>query len=121
MMLKQIAAVGVGFTVWSTAWLFSTTMLVEFHVIPHNSDTPIHDPSALLGLLIGAIFTSMVAGYATAIFHPSSIRPVLCLGLLLVLMGAIVQNQIFDQMPLWYHVAFLTLLLPICLVGARLR
>ena len=120
-MLKQIAAVGVGVAVWSAVWMFSTTMLVEFHVIPHSSDTPIHDPDTLFALLIGAAFTSMVAGYATAIFHPSSIRPVLCLGLLLVLMGAIVQSQFFDQMPLWYHVVFLTLLLPVCLVGARLR
>jgi len=120
-MLKQIAAVGVGFAVWSTAWLFSTTMLVEFHVLPHSSDTPIHDLGALFALLIGAVFTSMAAGYATALFKPTSIRPVLYLGLLLVLVGAIVQTHFFERMPLWYHVAFLTLLLPVCLVGARLR
>jgi len=120
-MFKQIAAVGVGLVVWSVACFLSTTVLIEFHAVPDSSDSSIREPGSLLALLVCAVLSAMAAGYASAAVHPSSLQPVLIPGWTLVVLGAIVQSQSFERTPLWYHVAFLSLLLPMCLAGARLH
>jgi hypothetical protein len=120
-MLRPGLAVIIGFAVWSAVWLASNALLIELHVLPHGSNTPIQDAGALLALLVAAVITSLTAGYVAAMLNPSaSMRSVLVLGALLVIVGVVVQSNYLDVMPLWYHVAFLALLMPVCLVGAKL-
>jgi hypothetical protein len=101
--------------------LAGNALLIELHVLPHGPTTPIQDAGALLALLFAAVIASLSAGYFAAMDNPSaSMRTVLVLGVLLVALGAIVQSNYLYVMPLWYHVAFLALLLPACLAGAKL-
>jgi hypothetical protein len=121
-MLRQVLAVMAGFAVWSAVWMVSNSLLIELHVLPHGPRTPILDAEALLALLVAAIIASLAAGYAVAFLRPPSVRrPVLILATLLITLGVVVQFGLWDRMPLWYHVAFLTLLLPMCIAGARLH
>jgi hypothetical protein len=39
---------------------------------------------------------------------------------LLLVVGIYFQSQYWHVMPLWYHLIFLALLIPMCFVGARL-
>jgi hypothetical protein len=120
-MLRQGFAVVIGFAVWSAIWLACNALLVELHALPHSATTPVQEAAPLLALLVAAAIASLAAGYAAALANPStSTRPVLVLGVLLVIVGVVVQSNFLDLMPLWYHVAFLALLLPVCLVGAKL-
>jgi hypothetical protein len=120
-MLRQGFAVVIGFAIWSAIWLACNELLVELHALPHSGNTPIQEAAPLLALLVSAAIASLAAGYATAMVNASaSTRPVLVLGALLVIVGVAVQSNFLDLMPLWYHVAFLALLLPVCLVGAKL-
>jgi hypothetical protein len=48
-------------------------------------------------------------------------RAPLWLGLILLGVGMFVQAQYWYLMPLWYHLAFLLLLVPACMIGSRLR
>jgi uncharacterized membrane protein YeaQ/YmgE (transglycosylase-associated protein family) len=121
-MLRQGLAVVVGFAVWSAVWLASNSVLIELHVLPYGPNTPIRDVGALLALLVAAVITSLTAGCAAAKLTPSTSRqPALILCVLLVIVGAFVQSQLWHLMPLWYHVTFLALMPPVCLVGAKLR
>jgi uncharacterized membrane protein len=119
--LRQGLSVIAGFAVWSVVWLAGNALLVELHVLPHGQATPVQDAGALLALLVTAVIASLSAGYVAKMVRPSdSMRPVLVLGALLVAVGALVQSSYADLIPLWYHIAFLALLLPVCLAGAKL-
>jgi hypothetical protein len=119
-MLRQGLSVVAGIAVWSVVWLASNALLVELHVLPHGSVTPVQEAGALLSLLVSAVIASLSAGYAAATVKPSaSPLTVRILGASLVVVGVVVQSNYLDVMPVWYHVAFLALLLPACLAGAQ--
>lgn len=121
-MVKQGVAVLLGFVVWSVIWLGGNALLVELHVLPGGADTPIQAAAPLLVLLACAVLATLAAGYAAGMSSPSgSRRTALILGVVLVVVGVAVQSQFWHLMPLWYHVAFLALLLPVCLLGTKLR
>ena len=42
-------------------------------------------------------------------------------GLALLVVGVLVQAGVWDTIPIWWHAVFLTMLLPMCMLGARLR
>lgn len=120
-MLRQGLLVIAGLAIWSVVWLVGNAVLIELHVLPHGPTTPVQEEGALLALLVAAACASLSAGYIAAMVNPStSMQPVTALGALLVVVGAIVQSNHLHLMPMWYHVAFLALLLPVCLAGARL-
>jgi hypothetical protein len=48
-------------------------------------------------------------------------RASLWLGLILLGVGMFVQAQYRYLMPLWYHLLFLLLLVPACMIGGQLR
>ncbi len=50
----------------------------------------------------------------------SSNYPSLILAFLLLVTGVAVQWSVFQLMPIWYHIVFLALLIPLVQVGARL-
>jgi hypothetical protein len=45
----------------------------------------------------------------------------IALGAALLAIGILVQSQYWQLLPVWYHVIFLAGLLPVSLLGARLR
>ena len=49
------------------------------------------------------------------------LRGLTVLAVLLVATGVGVQASVWTLMPVWYHLAFLGLLVPGCLLGARLK
>jgi hypothetical protein len=120
-MVRQVLAVLLGFLTWSAIWLAGNQLLVELHVLPHGSRTPIKDSGGLLSLLTNAVVATLAAGYSVALLKPPTLqKPVLVLAALLIAVGVVVQSGLWDLMPLWYHVAFLALLLPMCIAGAKL-
>ena len=121
-MVRQGLAVLLGFTVWSALWLICNSVLVELHALPHERSTAIQDAGPLLALLISATLTTLACGYAVAMVSASHAqRSALILSIVLLAVGVVVQAQYWHLMPLWYHVAFLGLLMPVCLAGAGLH
>jgi hypothetical protein len=120
-MLRSIVAVIAGFAAWSVAWLGLNASLRAAQLLPLAQDVPVTAHAALAALLASSVLASLVAGAVVAAIapvHPS--RWAMILGLLLLLVGVAVQWQYRDLMPSWYHAAFLVLLVPGCLAGARL-
>ena len=121
-MIRSIAAVIAGFVLWSALWLGYNALLTHLAVIPTRLDKPFDDSGVLAVMLLGSMLFSLAAGYVTAwIARSAANGPVIALGLLLVVVGIFVQLGYWHLLPLWYHLSFLVLLLPLCVLGARLR
>ena len=88
-----------------------------------DSGAPITAVSALLVSVLLGVVCSLAAGLTTATISSSQAtsQAVALLGLLLLATGIGVQASVWALMPLWYHLVFLFLLVPACLVGARLK
>jgi hypothetical protein len=121
-MLKNVLAVVTGFVVWSVGWLSYNAVLQKIGLLPADQTQPIQSVAALLLLLFGSVFLSLATGYITALIgQTASKSSILVLGFLLLAVGIFFQTQFWHLMPLWYHLCFLALLIPFCLIGASLR
>jgi hypothetical protein len=117
-MARSIAAVILGYAVWTVLWLGGNAALAAARPLPPNP-APITDAVLLGSLLALSVLCSLVAGLtAAALGRRSTIAPTV-LGGLLLLTGIGVQMSVWQRMPLWYHLPFLALLIPVCLLGGR--
>jgi hypothetical protein len=119
-MMRKIAAVFVGFVVWSVLWLALNAGLRAAHLLP-PPDQALTSLGVLLTLLAGSVLASLAAGLSASwLAREPGHKAVIWLGAVLLAVGAMVQAQYWQLMPVWYHVSFLLLLIPACLAGSRL-
>lgn len=69
--------------------------------------------SAVCSLCVGLITANKVATHKT--------KAETIMALLLLVTGIMVQSTVWDLMPVWYHLFFLLLLLPMARIGARMN
>lgn len=120
--MRPFLAVIVGFILWSVLWLCLNVGLHKFGLLPAALTQPMTDGAPLAALLIGSIVISIISGYiAAAIAGAPAAQAIAVLGVLLVLTGIYFQSRVWHLMPIWYHLSFLVLLIPMCFAGARLR
>jgi hypothetical protein len=132
-MLRIILGIIVGFVVWSILWVGSDIIIAQ--ISPHwygnkllelqwsiNTKTPYtHDSTILLISLIRSVIFSLIAGYIAALVAGENKKSTLGLGILLVAFGIFIQSIYWNYMPLWYHIPFLALLIPVTYLGGKLR
>ena len=87
-----------------------------FNNTPFATDTTI-----LLLSLLRSVIISIMAGFLTAVVAGENKTSTLILGILLLLFGLIVQIFAWNYAPIWYHALFLALLVPMTIVGGKLR
>lgn len=121
-MLKNIFAVIGGFVLWSAFWVVSDLTLLVISPDWYGEGLKNFSNSVLLISLARSIFISVIAGYVAALVaRQYQMQTALVLGVLLFAFGVYVQAQFWNQIPLWYHLTFLALLIPMTLLGAKLR
>jgi hypothetical protein len=76
-------------------------------------------PMLLTRLAIGAVAT-VAAGLVTAAIARRSMRATLATGLLLLLMFIPNHISLWPRFPVWYHLTFLSSLLPLTRLGGML-
>ncbi len=119
-MVKNILSVVAGFLVWTAVFLLGSQVVRSIFANVHNDDGYTSNVSALLIYLALSALASMAAGFACAkIADDSPMRYATITGVLLLLTGLYVQISAWDLLPVWYNLAFLVLLLPVTLIGAR--
>lgn len=118
-MLTDILAVVAGFAVWSALWLGGSPQLLKLFPGALQKDGSVRHAGALVALLAFAALVSVGAGYAVTLISMAPTLP-LILGVILLLVGIVVQRQYWKLMPVWYHLLFLVLLVPATIYGARL-
>jgi hypothetical protein len=89
-------------------------------LLPGDATQPVQAWLPLLSLLILGLICSLSAGYvAAAVARSASRLPVAVLGLALLASGALVESTLWHLMPVWYHAAFLGMLIPATLAGRK--
>lgn len=132
-MLRVILGVIVGFIVWSILWVGIGAVLSLISpdgygkiLNEFNSAVASHTPYALdwkivIWLLVQSVIVSLISGYTAALVARENFKSTLLLGILLLLFGIFIQALHWQYLPLWYHIPFLLLLIPVTFLGGKLR
>ena len=86
------------------------------HGGPFTADTTI----LLTHIVLGSI-VSVVCGFLAALISRGNQRAPLVLGGLLLALGVLKAVMSWPYVPLWYHVVFTALLLPMTVMGGKLK
>jgi hypothetical protein len=121
--MKQALGVAIGYILWSILWLALNQLLLMLGLLTSPTAAhPLASATQLLILLVGSALISLLSGYVAArISGVAWVPAAIVLGMLLLLTGIFVQMKLWHLIPLWYHVTFLALLIPMTFLGARLR
>ena len=123
--MRAVLGVVLGYAVWTALWLGGGQAVHAAY--PAELDAfaagePLTSTAPLGVTLALSVLCSLVAGFTTSrVVGQNANKPVLLMAVLLLLTGIGVQASVWNLMPLPYHVAFLALLVPVCLLGARRR
>jgi hypothetical protein len=119
---KIIVGVVAGFIVWTVLWLGSHAIIVGVApALAPAEDLSNIPPAYLVIKLVLSFIFSIASGYVAATLARENSRAPLFLGILLLLVGIMFQAAAWNQIPLWYHIPFLLLLLPMAVLGGKIR
>ncbi len=121
-MLKMILGVTAGFVVWSLLWVAGDAVLRAVWASYDESVAAMNFSFAMLivPLVLSAV-VSIISGYVAAVIAGENTKSPLILGIILLLVGVPVQMSVWEQIPLWYHLTFWILLVPMTILGGKLR
>jgi hypothetical protein len=132
-MLRIILGVIVGFIVWSVIWIGTDAVLTMIspnwyarNIIDLNtaaaSGQPYQSETLMTVMALSlSVICSFISGFAAALITRENIKSTLILGILLLLVGISVSVSFWNYFPLWYHFLFLFLLIPVTILGGRLK
>jgi hypothetical protein len=131
-MLRIGLGVIVGFFAWGLIWFGGETVLssvwpafgehqAAFQSAIENGGTFTANSTMLLTHVVLATVVSLIAGFLSALIAGENKRAPLILGFLLVGLGLLKAAMSWQLVPVWYHVLFTAVLLPMAIVGGRLR
>ncbi|MCY7376997.1 MAG: hypothetical protein LH472_13645 [Pyrinomonadaceae bacterium] len=121
-MLKIIAGVFVGFIVWSVLWVAGDAVLRTVWTNYDESVKTMSFSAAMLVVpLILSAVVSIISGFVAALTAGENTKSPLILGVILLLVGILVQMSVWDKIPLWYHLTFWILLVPMTILGGKLK
>ncbi len=117
---KQIVGVAVGLMVWFAAAVVAGVLLRSLwpEYVAASGEMSFTLPMKLARLSIGALAT-LAAGAVTVLIGRSSWRSMIT-GALLLLIFIPEHISLWDKFPIWYHLTFLTSLVPLAVVGGRI-
>lgn len=132
-MVRTILAVVAGFIVWSIVWVGSDQVLINLsrgwygaHQFAmekalYNGESFTADTTIMLIRVVISIVASIMAGFIASFIAVGNSRATLALGIVLLIVGIAVQAMLWSVQPIWFHVVFLILLVPMTILGGRLR
>ncbi len=132
-MIRSFIGAIAGFVVWSVLWIGSDQVIMSLspdwygtHQLAFEraitNGAPFSPESSILLLhLVRSIVISVLSGFIAAIAAGENRRAPFILGILLLLVGIMVEAMAWNYLPVWYHVVFLALLIPAAIVGGKLK
>ena len=116
---RQILGVVVGLMVWFAATVVVGALLRLWpEYVAAAGDMSFTLPMKLARLSIGALATCSAGAAAAAIGRSS--RTAIVTGALLVLIFIPEHISLWNKFPIWYHLTFLTSLVPLAVAGGRI-
>ena len=132
-MLRVILGVIAGFIAWSILWVGSDQVLMMIspgwygaHQLAFQkamfNKAEFTPESTILGMhLVRAVIITLMSGFLAAVIARGNRNAALGLGILLLAFGAFMQAVAWSYLPIWYHIIFLALLIPMSILGGRLK
>lgn len=131
-MVRIVLGVIAGFLSWMIVWVGSEKVLSAiwpegFGVHQRAFEAAIKDGGQFTAdttllvthVVLGSV-VSLMSGFLAALIAAENTRAPLILGILLLAMGLLKMVMSWPYVPLWYHVVFTALLLPMAIIGGRL-
>ena len=131
-MLRIIIGAIIGFIVWSVLWVGGDAVFMAIsssyreYLEGFNNALAAKQPfetnsTILLLTLFKSFICSIISGLIAAIIAKENTKSTLLLGVLLLAFGIFIQSIYWNYLPLWYHIPFLLLLIPMTILGGKLH
>ena len=130
-MLRIVLGVVAGFIAWMILWVGIEKVISAlwpafgahqkaFEEVIKNGGQFTADTSALLTHIVLGSIVSVIAGALAALVAGENSRAPLFVGILLLAIGILKAYMSWPYVPIWYHIIFTLLLLPLAIVGGKL-
>ncbi len=131
--MRTVIAVIAGFITWAFAWFGGEQILSAiwpesigahqraFQAAIENGGPFTADTTLLLVHIVLGSIVSVMSGYLAVLIARESKRAPLFLGVLLLAFAVLKAVMSWPYVPMWYHVIFTAVLLPMTIVGGRLK
>ena len=120
-MIRAILGVVVGYFIWSAIWVGGGKLFLADAQKIVGEGKMYGQTMPLVGAIVLSVVASLVGGALCALIARRASRgPGLTLGLALLGTGIAVQASVWNLEPVWFHLVFLVLLVPMTLVGASI-
>jgi hypothetical protein len=132
-MLRTIAGVVAGFVTWIVVFVGIEKILsaifpagygapqLAFQMAIKNGGAFTPDTTLLLSHIVIVVFVATLAGFMAALVAKGNQRAPLVLAFVLLAIGVLKAVMSWHLVPLWYHIAFTALLVPMAILGGRLK
>ncbi len=132
-MLRIILGVIAGFIAWSILWVGSDQLFHLFSppwygaqkdamaLAVANAETFRTDASISVIDLVRSGIASIMAGFIAAVVAGENRRSPLILGIILLIVGVAVQVHLWNVFPIWFHVIFWLMLIPLTILGGKMK
>jgi len=130
-MLRIVLGVIAGFIAWLIVWVGVEKILSAiwpafgvhqraFEEAIKNVGQFTADTRALLTHIVLGSIVSVMAGSLAALIAGENTRAPIAVGCLLLAMGVLKAVMSWPYVPIWYHVIFTAILLPLAILGGKL-
>lgn len=121
-MVRSILAVATPIVLWGMLWVGTGIALASALPARFSPDGATTDVTVLAFLIVASSLLSVMAGWVcAALARKAFMTHVVVLAALQLAIGIMVQASVWTLMPVWYHVTFLGLVIPMHLLGGRLN
>lgn len=122
-MLRIILGVFIGFIVWSVVFVGGESLVraIAPGMVAPPDVTYFDSVGVLFGYLVRSIIASILAGLTAVLVSAENSKTPWILGIVLLAVGVMVQIAAWSVLPVWYHLVFLALLIPMTIVGGKLK
>jgi hypothetical protein len=119
---RAIAAVVVAFLLWTALWLGFTAGAQAAFPDVVDPEQPLTRTGALLAYVGYSVVISALAGYVcAAVRGPAPMRTVWTFAIIQLVVGVGFEMSYWEMTPVWYHLLFLTLVVPATVAGGGIR
>jgi hypothetical protein len=130
-MLRIVLGVISGFIGWLIVWVGSEKILSAiwpafgahqraFEEVIKNGGQFTADTTMLLTHIVLGSIVSVMSGSVAALIAGENKRAPLVLGFVLLALGVLKAYMSWPYVPIWYHVIFTALLIPMAILGGKL-
>jgi hypothetical protein len=131
-MVRIVGGVIAGFFAWAIVWVGSEKILSAIWpkfgahqaafqaAIEHGGQFSADSTILLIHIVLGSI-VSVISGFLAALIAGENKRAPLILGFLLLAFGLLKVVMSWPYVPVWYHVIFTAMLIPMTRMGGKLK